>query len=189
MFPVRRFTFNGAQIDVVGTPADGDTFTVSAPSTQDMFTTINKLVQGLTSLSDSADDKQRLNDLVSETLDNIDSAETNISTIQAKVGARLNILQSTGDLQDGVGLVNQQVLSQVRDLDYASAISQLTKQNVVLQAAQQSFAKISSLSLFDFLKIALLGIIFNDRAIAARAVEVHANRAMSLANCNSLAHQ
>lgn len=148
----QAITFNGAQIDVVGVPANGDSFTVSAPATQDVFTTVSKLVQGLNSLSDSADDKLRLNDLVSETLDNLDSAETNISTIQAKVGARLNILQTTGDLQDGVGLVNQQVLSQVRDLDYASAISQLTKQNVVLQAAQQSFAKISNLSLFDFLR-------------------------------------
>lgn len=143
--------FNGAQIDIVGTPGNGDTFTVGAPATQDVFATVSKLVQGLKSLSDSASDKQRLTDLVSETLDNIDSAQTNISTVQAKVGARLNTLQSTSDLQDGVGLVNQQVLSQVRDLDYASAISQLTQQNVVLQAAQQSFAKISSLTLFDFL--------------------------------------
>lgn len=144
--------FNGAQIDIVGTPANGDSFTVSAPSTQDVFTTLNKLVQGLQTLSDSPQDKQRLTDLVSESLDNIDSAETNMNTIRAKVGARLNILQSTSDLQDGVGLINQQVLSQVRDLDYASAISQLTQQNVVLQAAQQSFAKISSLTLFDFLR-------------------------------------
>lgn len=144
--------FNGAQIDIIGTPGNGDSFTVGAPSTQDVFTTVNKLVQGLTSLSDSASDKQRLTDLVSESLDNIDSAETNISTIRAKVGARQNILQSTGDLQDGVGLINQQVLSQVRDLDYASAISKLTQQNVVLQAAQQSFAKISNLTLFDFLR-------------------------------------
>ncbi|MDB6061229.1 MAG: flgL [Verrucomicrobiaceae bacterium] len=145
-------TFNGAKIDIVGTPGNGDTFTVTAPSTQDTFTTLTKLAKGLTSLSDSPDDKQRLTDLVSETLDNLDSAETNINTVRAKVGARLNILQSTSDLQDGVGLINKQVLSQVRDLDYASAISQLTQQNVVLQAAQQSFAKISSLTLFDFIR-------------------------------------
>ena len=144
--------FNGAQIDIVGTPGNGDSFTVSAPSTQDVFTTISKLAQGLNSLTDSSDDKLRLKDLVSESLDNIDSAETNTSTIRAKVGARLNILQSAGDLQDGLGLINQQVLSQVRDLDYASALSQLSQQNLVLQAAQQSFAKISGLSLFDFLR-------------------------------------
>jgi flagellar hook-associated protein 3 FlgL len=144
--------FNGAQIDIVGTPANGDTFSVGAPATQDVFTTINKLVQGLQSYTDSPSDQLRLKDLVSESLDNFDSAQINISTVQAKVGARLNILQSTSDLQDGTGLINQKVLANVRDLDYASAVSQLTQQNLVLQAAQQSFAKITSLSLFDFLR-------------------------------------
>jgi flagellar hook-associated protein 3 FlgL len=37
-------------------------------------------------------------------------------------------------------------------LDYASAISQLTQENLVLSAAQQSFAKISGLTLFNFLQ-------------------------------------
>lgn len=144
--------FNGAQIDIVGTPGNGDSFTVNAPSTQDVFTTVSKLINGLNSLSDSPNDKARLNDLVSESLDNLDSAQTNISTIRAKVGARLNVLTSTSDLQSGVSLANQQVLSQVQDLDYASAISKLNQQNLVLQAAQQSFAKISGLSLFNFLQ-------------------------------------
>jgi flagellar hook-associated protein 3 FlgL len=144
--------FNGAQIDIVGTPANGDTFTVDQPATQDVFTTLGKLVDGLNSLSDSADDKLRLRDLISESLDNLDSAQTNISTVRAKIGARLNVLTSTSGLQDGVSLTNQKVLSQVQDLDYASAISQLNMENLTLQAAQQSFAKISGLSLFNFLQ-------------------------------------
>lgn len=144
--------FNGAQIDIVGTPANGDSFTVDAPSTQDAFTTIGKLINGLNSLTDSDSDKLRLRDLISESLDNLDGAGTNIDNVRAKVGARLNVLDSTSSLQDGLGLTNQKVLSQVRDLDYASAISQLNQENLVLQAAQQSFAKISSLSLFDFLR-------------------------------------
>jgi len=144
--------FNGAQVDIVGTPGNGDTFTVDRPTTQSIFTTLQKLAQGLDTLSDSSDDKLRVADLVSETLDNLDSAQARVSVVRAKVGARLNTLDSTSSLQDGVGLVNQQMLSQVRDLDYATAITQMTQENVVLQAAQQSFAKISSMSLFDFLK-------------------------------------
>lgn len=146
--------FGGVEIDIVGTPADGDTFTVSAPSTQDMFTTLNKLVTGLQNpgAGTSAEITQRLTDLISETLDNLEAAQTNVSTVRAKIGARLNTLESSKDLQNGLGLVNQQVLSQVRDLDYAAAISQLTQENLVLQAAQQSFAKISGLTLFNFIQ-------------------------------------
>jgi flagellar hook-associated protein 3 FlgL len=126
---------------------------VASPSTQDVFTTLNKLVLGLQNPGQGTieEQNQRLGDLISETLDNLESSQTNISTVRAKIGARLNTLQSSSDLQDGLGLVNKQVLSEVRDLDYASAISQLTQENLVLQAAQQSFAKISGLTLFNFL--------------------------------------
>lgn len=149
--PIR---FGGAEIDIIGTPGDGDTFTVAAPSTQDMFTTLNKFVLGLQNPGPGTleEQNQRLADLVSETLDNLEGAQTNVSTIRAKIGARLNTLQSSSDLQDGLGLVNKQILSEVRDLDYAAAISQLTQENLVLQAAQQSFAKISGLTLFNFIQ-------------------------------------
>ncbi|HSB95771.1 MAG TPA: flagellar hook-associated protein FlgL [Spongiibacteraceae bacterium] len=146
-------TFNGVQVDIVGTPGDGDTFTVGSPSTQDVFTTLHKLTDGLLHPigGSTSESSQRIADLISESLDNLDAAQTNVSTVRAKIGARLNTLESSGDLQDGVGLVNKKILSQVRDLDYASAISQLTQENLVLQAAQQSFAKVSGLSLFNFL--------------------------------------
>ncbi len=146
-------TFNGAQIDIVGTPANGDSFTVAAPSTQDVFTTLQKLTQGLLSpITPASDNNFRIADLISESLDNLDAAQTTVSTVRAKIGARLNTLQSSGDLQDGVGLVNQKILSEVRDLDYAAALSQLAQEDLVLKAAQQSFVKVSSLSLFDFLR-------------------------------------
>jgi flagellar hook-associated protein 3 FlgL len=64
----------------------------------------------------------------------------------------MNTLDSTRDLHDGVDAVNQKVLADVRDLDYAEAITRLTKEQFILQAAQQTFSKISNLSLFDFLR-------------------------------------
>jgi len=42
-------------------------------------------------------------------------------------------------------------VSKLTDLDYNKAISDLTFQQTALQAAQQSFAKVSGLSLFNFL--------------------------------------
>ena len=46
----------------------------------------------------------------------------------------------------------QKVLADVRDLDYAEAITRLTKEKFILEAAQQTFAKIGNLSLFNFLR-------------------------------------
>ena len=42
-------------------------------------------------------------------------------------------------------------LSEVRDLDYAEALSRLSQQLFGLDAAQQAFARTQSLSLFRYL--------------------------------------
>src|SRR5690606_30601375 len=138
-------------------PADppvfiGDSFQVDQPSTQSIFATVGKLADGLRAYTDSADDKMRLQDLIAQTLDNVDSAEGNIGVVHSQVGARLNTLDSMAGLHEGNDLVNAKILKDVRDIDYAEAITRLTQENFVLQAAQQSFAKIAGLSLFDFLR-------------------------------------
>jgi flagellar hook-associated protein 3 FlgL len=149
--PGETFSFGGAEFRIVG-GAVGDTFELRAPSTQGVLNTIARLADGLQTLGDSPDDLLRLQDLLAETLGNLDNAEVNVGTVRAEVGARLNTLDSTRDLLQGSELVSNKVMSEVRDLDYAEAITRLTMENTILQAAQQSFAKISRLSLFDFLR-------------------------------------
>jgi len=151
------FTFGGTEFRIVGTPPGtspivGDSFDLTPPSTQSVLTTVSRLAEGLGSLGDSPEDLLRLQDLIGETLDNLTNAETNVSTVRAQVGARLNTLDSTRDLHQGTELVSNKVMSEVRDLDYAEALSRLTQENFILQAAQQSFAKISQMSLFNFLR-------------------------------------
>jgi flagellar hook-associated protein 3 FlgL len=42
-------------------------------------------------------------------------------------------------------------LSELQDLDYTQAVTQLSMQQVTLEAAQKSFVKTSGLSLFNFI--------------------------------------
>jgi flagellar hook-associated protein 3 FlgL len=82
---------------------------------------------------------------------NVDLALNNVLTVRASVGSRLqelDALNATGSDRD---LQYSQTLSNLQDLDYAKAITQLTQQEQTLQAAQQSFVKIAGLSLFNFL--------------------------------------
>jgi flagellar hook-associated protein 3 FlgL len=45
----------------------------------------------------------------------------------------------------------QTLAGKIGDLDYAEAASRLNEEMVALQAAQQSFAKIQGLSLFNYI--------------------------------------
>jgi flagellar hook-associated protein 3 FlgL len=46
----------------------------------------------------------------------------------------------------------QSLLSDLRDVDYASAISKLNQEYTGLQAAQAAYTRIAQLSLFDYLR-------------------------------------
>ena len=140
----------GWSITVTGTPADGDRFYVDSTEKQGLLTTVAKLSQALKSLSDSPADTLILDGVLADTLDNLSAAEDNMSRIKTQIGARQNTLDSVRLLHQGAQIVNQEVLSELRDLDYTEALSRLSLETFTLQAAQQSFAKISNLSLFNF---------------------------------------
>lgn len=82
---------------------------------------------------------------------NFDLALENVLTVRASVGTRLQEIDGLDYVGDDRGLQYSQVLSELQDLDYSKALTQLTQQQVTLEAAQRSFMAISGLSLFNYL--------------------------------------
>ena len=64
----------------------------------------------------------------------------------------MNALDSQRQDNEAQVLVTRSTLSTLRDTDLAQAISQLTLEQTTLDAAQAVFARITSSSLFNFLK-------------------------------------
>jgi flagellar hook-associated protein 3 FlgL len=70
----------------------------------------------------------------------------------ADVGSRMNTVDSQRDILADTKLRFQELLSNAEDLDYATAVTKLSAQMLSLEAAQASFAKISQLNLFNYLR-------------------------------------
>ena len=70
----------------------------------------------------------------------------------ADVGSRMNTVGSQRDILADTKLRYQELLSNAEDLDYATAVTKLSAQMLSLEAAQASFAKISQLNLFNYLR-------------------------------------
>ncbi|MDD2863917.1 MAG: flagellar hook-associated protein FlgL [Methylococcales bacterium] len=85
------------------------------------------------------------------TLKELDDAMTRLSTVRSTIGARQNALDRQKASNQDFIINTQTALSQIEDLDYAGAITQLNSQQMSLQAAQQSYAKVQGMSLFKFL--------------------------------------
>jgi flagellar hook-associated protein 3 FlgL len=141
----------GAQLMVEGEPADGDSFTVQASTSQDLFRTIHDLITTLETAGGSAAGNAALANGINTALSNLDNGLDNILRVRSAIGTRLREVEETQSSQADLVLHHQTTVSGLRDLDYAKAISDLTRQQLTYEAAQKSFVRVQELSLFNFL--------------------------------------
>jgi flagellar hook-associated protein 3 FlgL len=132
-------------------PATGDKFTVQ-PGNQNIFETFTDVINALQSANTTTPQGQAdLQAALGQANSNINVSLDNVSSTRTKLGSSLSeidTLDSAGS-QNGINL--KATLSSIQDLDYAKAISQLSQQQLTLQAAQKSFLSTTQLSLFSLL--------------------------------------
>ncbi len=129
----------------------GDSFSITSTDKQGLMTTLARFSEAMKNIENTAESKAALADVVAKTLTNLDNAMTSVISVQSEVGARLNTLESSRELNADNLLFTREVLSKLQDLDYAEAATRLEMESFVLTAAQQSFAKVSQLTLFNFI--------------------------------------
>jgi flagellar hook-associated protein 3 FlgL len=144
-------TVAGMQVAVTGAPASGDTFTLAPSTSQSVFTTIQNLVATLRTSASGAAGTAQLQNGLTAALSNLDQASDHVLTVRASAGAGLSELDSLASSNSDRSLQYDTTMSRLTDLDYNKALSDFARQQLSLQAAQKSFAAISSLSLFNFL--------------------------------------
>jgi flagellar hook-associated protein 3 FlgL len=144
-------TAQGMQFKLYGNPEAGDRFILETANKRGVMDTIEQFAQGLNTLGESGADQAALLQLNAATLGNLDNAMDAITTVRAEVGARMNTADAAATLHQDVEILSKDLLSKLRDVDFAEAISRLDMQSFVLQAAQQSYARITGLSLFNML--------------------------------------
>ena len=140
--------FQGIQTSITGAPAAGDVFTVGTAQYQDVFSMVANLAD---TLRNAPDDTVRSAN-IAQALGDIDAALEVSLNYRTTVGGKLNAIESQRDENEAQVLVAKSTLSSLRDTDLAEAISQLTLEQTTLDAAQAVFARITSSSLFNFLK-------------------------------------
>jgi flagellar hook-associated protein 3 FlgL len=134
--PINR-TGTDAFVPVNRTAPDGSTQGVG------FFNVMDDLIKGV-----NTSDRPKMQGGLGE----LDTLLGGLSMARANIGSGLKgIEQQTSVIEDTV-LNLKTTLSSVEDLDYASAITKMNQQMLSLEAAQSSFAKISQLNLFNYIK-------------------------------------
>lgn len=148
-------TFGGVQLSITGAPADGDTFDVSTAKNAgtDIFAAIGQLVSALrTPLSGGGDAaKAQLQNALSTANVKVTNAHDNVLTVLSSVGSRQNEIDALDTGGAARKLQEESYLSSIQDLDPYSAIAEFYQRQSSLQATQMTFAKLNSISLFNYL--------------------------------------
>ncbi|MDO8651511.1 MAG: flagellar hook-associated protein FlgL [Undibacterium sp.] len=142
--------FEGIAVTLTGVPASGDRFSVQ-PGNQNIFETLTDLINTLKTPANNSAAKLDLAAGLAQANNNLDKSLNNVLTSRTQFGTSLKEIDDLDNVGDSTSLSYKQELSQIQDLDYAKAITELNQQQVTLQAAQQSFVKTSSLSLFNYI--------------------------------------
>lgn len=145
--------FDGMQLEISGDPGDCDAFFVTPSENESLFKTMSDLIGALKSESPaggSAAAAQYTNN-VNRALNNLDRGLQNISTVRTSLGSRLRELDSLQTTGEDLGLQYKAKLSELQDVDFNKAVSDLNQEQTSLTAAQKSFKQVSDLSLFNYL--------------------------------------
>lgn len=82
---------------------------------------------------------------------NVQKGLDNVLNVRAGIGSKLNELDMLDNAGADRSLQYSKSLSDLQDLDYAAALSDLSKSQTIMEAAQKSFVATTSLSLFKFM--------------------------------------
>jgi flagellar hook-associated protein 3 FlgL len=141
----------GISFSIDGDPATGDTFSVEPSTEQSVFTTLQNLITAFSTDITSASASAEVRNTLNAGMLNLDRFLENVSSVQASIGTRRAELASLTNVSEALDLHYKERISDLEDLDYAEAISTFIQQQTQLEAAQSSFAKITTLNLFNYL--------------------------------------
>jgi flagellar hook-associated protein 3 FlgL len=136
---------DGQRQMVVNAPGDS----VFQANGNDVFSTYSNLIAVL---NDPTANSAAVSAAVTTALSGIQTATDTVAISRSAVGTKMNELDALNNVGESRNLEYTQALSSLQDLDYAQALSDVSQKQTILDAAQKSFVKITSLSLFDYVK-------------------------------------
>ena len=134
------------QLNPAAAVAAGDRFEVFVGST-DMFANLAVFVDALERPGPSG----MAGGAVGFALQTLDAGLDNVLRVRAQIGSQLVEVDNLRNVGEDLDIQYATTLSRLQDVDFAEAISRLTRQQTFLEAAQASFVRVTGLSLFNFI--------------------------------------
>ena len=117
--------------------------TADQPGFQELIGAMRAAIEG-----DGSNDPALLNNA----LDLLNSAMPKISGYRSEIGARQNALDRINESHADAEVYLQKQVSDIQDVDMTDAITRMTQDQMVVESSMATIARLSQLSLVDFLR-------------------------------------
>ena len=142
------FFYQGLEFDITGTTGDTVNFQLDPPQKKSIAETLNDFVLVLENKNTTDSD---FDDALADALVGLDNAKTSIGNAISEIGGRRNTAQTILGSNLDLEISNKAARSNIEEVDYAEAVSELSRQETALQAAQATFTRVTGTSLFDYI--------------------------------------
>lgn len=149
--PGQTIAFNGIEVKLSGNPLPGDDFSLSPEQNISTFETIKSAIDWITNKSTTDEEPQQQVDF-NRILDQLSDSMNHLTSRRAQSGINLQVIDRQKNNHLDTALYLSSARSSIEDLDFAKAISTFEQSKIALQAAQQAFTQVQSLSLFNYIR-------------------------------------
>ncbi|ATD05792.1 flagellar hook-associated protein FlgL [Pseudoalteromonas piscicida] len=139
----------GMEFKYEGAGSGQISFDLEKPQKENILNTLESMITSLRDTSITGDDYKQV---LADGITGLDNAKIKISQGQAGLGGRLNAAKLVSDANSDLDVDNKANKAALIEVDFYSAISELTKHETALQASQATFGRLTNLSLLDYIR-------------------------------------
>jgi len=138
--------FNGVNITAQGASPGSVDISLTPPSNVNILNTLESLKTALTDTSlSNTDFRERMADAQV----GIENAKYAVMSTMSTIGGRNNTISRVTESNESFKVINQEAMAILTEADLAAAMTDLTKEQNILEMSYKSFNKINNLSLFN----------------------------------------
>ncbi|WP_419148795.1 flagellar hook-associated protein FlgL [Pseudoalteromonas 'SMAR'] len=139
----------GMEFNYQGAAPGQISFDLEKPQKENVLNTLEGMITALRDPSVTGEDYKQM---LATGITGLDNAKIEVSSAQAGLGGRLNAAKLVSQSNADLDVNNKANKAELIEVDYYSAISELTKHETALQASQATFGRLSNLSLLDYIR-------------------------------------
>ena len=147
-----EISYGGLRLQIEGEPAIGDSFAIGPAPARDVFATLENLIGALETDAVTTTEKAAQQNVLQAAMRDVARASEKMIDARAAGGAQLAAIDDAAGVREANGVTIKTTLSELRDLDYAEAITRYQLESTALQTAQTVFTRMQGMSLFDLLR-------------------------------------